>query len=149
MPTIAVSTIRAYRHYVSPYKGFRCAHNVLHGCGSCSDFGLRAFSRYGLVKAVRLQWRRFDDCRMAMGEIRRRRELWVAMAAAGSGEGTSAQAEEEKKSKKKGSSYCDPTPCPGDLADVACHGSRSIGNIGDGLFSADICAVGDACSCIP
>jgi putative component of membrane protein insertase Oxa1/YidC/SpoIIIJ protein YidD len=38
MANIAVGTIKLYRRYLSPLKGFRCAHNALHACGSCSGF---------------------------------------------------------------------------------------------------------------
>jgi len=30
--------ISLYQRYVSPYKGFRCAHRVLHGGDSCSEY---------------------------------------------------------------------------------------------------------------
>jgi putative component of membrane protein insertase Oxa1/YidC/SpoIIIJ protein YidD len=65
MSNIAVGTIKLYRRYLSPHKGFRCAHNALHASGSCSDFGLRAFRRYDLGSAVASMNARFNACRTA------------------------------------------------------------------------------------
>jgi hypothetical protein len=39
----AIGTIGVYRRYLSPCKGYRCANNVLHDNGSCSDFALSVF----------------------------------------------------------------------------------------------------------
>jgi predicted nucleic acid-binding Zn ribbon protein len=44
MSTIAVAGIDLYRRYLSPLKGFRCAHHALHGAGSCSTFGRDVFA---------------------------------------------------------------------------------------------------------
>lgn len=32
--------IAIYRRFISPKKGFSCAHNHVHGQGSCSDWAL-------------------------------------------------------------------------------------------------------------
>ncbi len=61
----AVSLIRTYRRWVSPHKGFRCAHQVLHGAGSCSTFGLTVFQTHSFGQAVTLRRERFRDCRHA------------------------------------------------------------------------------------
>lgn len=34
---VAVQAIQLYRRFISPHKGFKCAHHVLHQNGSCSD----------------------------------------------------------------------------------------------------------------
>lgn len=80
-----VTAIDAYQAWVSPYKGFRCAHNVLHGRGGCSGFGKRAFTRFPALMAWQLLQLRFAECRAAYGllmsetpEERRRRRQEVA-----------------------------------------------------------------------
>lgn len=40
--------VRAYRRYLSPRKGFRCAHAALHGGPTCSAFALHALAEPGL-----------------------------------------------------------------------------------------------------
>lgn len=65
MTTLAVGAIGVYRRYLSPWKGFRCAHAALHGRGSCSDFGLRVYERHPFATATALMRRRFAACRRA------------------------------------------------------------------------------------
>ena len=62
MGAVSVGAIKLYRSYVSPYKGFQCANNVVFGTGSCSDFGLKVFRRYPMVVAVQLLKLRFQAC---------------------------------------------------------------------------------------
>lgn len=65
MTTLAVGAIGVYRRYLSPWKGFRCAHAALHGRASCSDFGLRVYERHAFATATALMRRRFAACRQA------------------------------------------------------------------------------------
>ncbi len=65
MSTMAVGAIGVYRHYLSPLKGFRCAHAALHHRGTCSDFGLRVYGRHAFSKATAMLRRRFAECRSA------------------------------------------------------------------------------------
>lgn len=39
--------IRLYQRWISPYKGFRCAHRVVHGGASCSEFAVQAIQSHG------------------------------------------------------------------------------------------------------
>ncbi|MCB1897118.1 MAG: membrane protein insertion efficiency factor YidD [Rhodocyclaceae bacterium] len=50
---------------LSPYTEFRCAHRVLHGGWSCSEFGPQAVLRFGVIRFVALQRRRFVRCAQA------------------------------------------------------------------------------------
>src|SRR3954454_12863244 len=62
----------AYDHsqrWLSPYKGFRCAHQFLHSEGSCSHFGLRAFEEYPFAEARRELKARLAECRAAAATI--------------------------------------------------------------------------------
>lgn len=54
--------ISGYQRYLSPRKGFCCAHRTLHGGLSCSEFGRRVVLRYGIIHFVLLQARRFSRC---------------------------------------------------------------------------------------
>jgi uncharacterized protein len=67
--SVAVGAIQLYRQYLSPRKGFRCAHNAVYGGGSCSDFGLRVFRRYSLLFGWHLLQLRFAACKIAHCEI--------------------------------------------------------------------------------
>lgn len=69
MTNIAVGAIEVYRRHLSPRKGYRCAHNALHHCGSCSDFGLRVYRRLAFSTATALLLRRLTDCRTAYAAI--------------------------------------------------------------------------------
>lgn len=58
----ALVAIGAYQRYVSPYKGFCCAHRARTGHASCSQFARRAIERCGLLAGLRLLRRRFGAC---------------------------------------------------------------------------------------
>ncbi|WIT14279.1 membrane protein insertion efficiency factor YidD [Paucibacter sediminis] len=55
--------IGAYQRYLSPYKGFACAHRVHTNRCSCSAFARRAIRKYGAFKAFTLLLLRFETCR--------------------------------------------------------------------------------------
>lgn len=62
---LAVSMIHGYRRWISPYKGFRCAHHVVYGCGSCSDYGLEVFQSDPFLEAWSKLKERLKACRTA------------------------------------------------------------------------------------
>ena len=57
--------ISAYQRYVSPYKGFCCAHHALHRRRSCSAFAKKVVLRFGVLRLGPLLARRFKACRGA------------------------------------------------------------------------------------
>lgn len=64
LQNIAVWSIILYQKYISPYKGFSCAHRISLGSGTgCSGYAKKVFARYGLIKGYALLQRRFYDCR--------------------------------------------------------------------------------------
>ena len=63
---LALWLIGLYQRWVSPYKGFRCAHAVLHGGPGCSGFAKRAIREHGFWRAIAHIRQRFRDCRAAM-----------------------------------------------------------------------------------
>ena len=58
----AVAAIGAYQRYISPHKGFCCAHRACTGHASCSQFARRAIERCGLLAGLRLLRRRLQAC---------------------------------------------------------------------------------------
>jgi uncharacterized protein len=124
----AVGSIRAYQRWVSPYKGFRCAHHALHGEGSCSHFGLAAFrsNRFGTAWGLLLA--RFHACREALATLSQ-------MANDGG-------ADAPKRRRSPGGSA--PTAC--DFADCACAADLIPSGVADCLPSGgcafDACEIG-------
>lgn len=57
--------ITAYQRYVSPHKGFCCAHHAYHHRGSCSAFGKKIVLRFGVLRFVMLMRLRLKACRSA------------------------------------------------------------------------------------
>jgi uncharacterized protein len=65
MRALALPAIRLYQKHISPYKGFACAYRVHLGRGSCSNLGLRAIRRYGLLAGIRILQQRLALCHVA------------------------------------------------------------------------------------
>jgi len=62
--------IVAYQKYISPHKGYRCAHRALHGSWSCSEYVKRMVDRYGVRKGFKLAILRFQACEEAHHHIK-------------------------------------------------------------------------------
>jgi putative component of membrane protein insertase Oxa1/YidC/SpoIIIJ protein YidD len=63
--SLAVTAITGYQRFISPYKGFSCAHRVLYGCESCSQYFKRVISEEGIFTAITNAKGRFQECREA------------------------------------------------------------------------------------
>ena len=61
----AALLIRGYQRFLSPYKGFACAHRVHHGGLSCSEFVRRRMLADGFWRGITAARARFRDCRTA------------------------------------------------------------------------------------
>jgi putative component of membrane protein insertase Oxa1/YidC/SpoIIIJ protein YidD len=111
-PGVALAdlAIAGYQRYLSPYKGFRCAHCVLHGGLSCSEAVKRLIRLHGVFSAWPHVRERFAQCRAAAQTLRA--QPMVAPF--------TAQAEGDGKDKKKGSAWdlADCIPNPG--CDLPC-----------------------------
>ena len=59
----------AYQKYISPHKGFCCAHRVHNGSDSCSAWAIRIIKKHGLFLLIPLMLRRFKACANAYKEI--------------------------------------------------------------------------------
>jgi putative component of membrane protein insertase Oxa1/YidC/SpoIIIJ protein YidD len=57
--------VLAYRHWISPYKGFHCAYGALTKEPSCSAVGLQAFRENTFSQAIPIILTQFARCRTA------------------------------------------------------------------------------------
>ena len=62
---ILLILISWYQNYLSPHKGFSCAHRVLHGGESCSCYIKRTILEQDLVTSISLTRQRFRACSSA------------------------------------------------------------------------------------
>lgn len=67
------SLITAYQRWLSPFKGFSCAHRILHGGSSCSGYALQILESDGPWRLLPLMHRRFRDCEQANASLRAQR----------------------------------------------------------------------------
>lgn len=153
MRAVAVLAIDGYQRFMSPYKGFRCAHDVLHGQGGCSGYARRAILKHGVVEGLSLLRQRFAACKAAA------LTLQAIAPAPGSGQRTTPQGtldatEDERKRRQPNhwSNVCDCSP-PGNCGPsssgspaAGCDGMPSLGCSAP-ADAIDVCSVGDACAC--
>ncbi|MBO6133434.1 MAG: membrane protein insertion efficiency factor YidD [Lachnospiraceae bacterium] len=57
MKRLAVSLVKGYKKYISPYKGVKCPY-----IPSCSDYALEAIEKYGFLKGSRMAAFRILRC---------------------------------------------------------------------------------------
>jgi len=79
--SLAVAAIRGYQRWISPYKGYVCAHRVLHRRLSCSEFARREILTKGIRRAWSGMLEQFRECRDAASFLRTRRRETLAMSA--------------------------------------------------------------------
>jgi len=65
MKYFCIALISFYQRFLSPYKGFNCAHQVLHQTGSCSNAIKALIDEKGLYKALPEIKERFRECTSA------------------------------------------------------------------------------------
>lgn len=51
-----------YKKFISPYKGFRCAHSHYTGGSSCSTYGLETLNENDFKTSLKLIFHRFHAC---------------------------------------------------------------------------------------
>jgi putative component of membrane protein insertase Oxa1/YidC/SpoIIIJ protein YidD len=78
---VAAAMIRAYQRWISPYKGFRCAHRKLYGGRSCSEFALHEILDRGVRDAMPGIRNQFRECGAASRILRRRKQAAMAVVA--------------------------------------------------------------------
>ena len=57
MKIIFIKIIRFYQKYISPYKGTKCPY-----VPSCSQYGLEAIEKYGVLRGCMLGGKRILKC---------------------------------------------------------------------------------------
>ena len=127
----ALLAIRVYQRWISPYKGFRCAHSVLHGGPGCSGYAAEAIRDRGLLGAIRPIRQRFRDCRAA----------FVTLMAE-----KSDDSDNEPKGGKSGIRGILGNVCPGLC--VGCDLGAAPGGVACGGASAGAEAAGGVCSAV-
>lgn len=70
----AIFGITVYQLFLSPYKGYRCAHAVLHQGNSCSQAVKLLIAEQGVWHSRASIQQRFAECRAAALVLRRRYE---------------------------------------------------------------------------
>jgi putative component of membrane protein insertase Oxa1/YidC/SpoIIIJ protein YidD len=128
----ALSAIRGYQRWISPYKGYRCALCAVTGGESCSNYGFRVIERFGLRRGLGLLDRRFELC----AHVRRR---LAAAAPAPSLPRPQPTVRNPWRHKEQG--HCD-VPCdsPGcDLPDLHCHGGGRACSVAGDLLDLASC----------
>lgn len=133
---IATTSISGYQKHISPRKGFSCAHRLLHGGESCSQYVKRMITKKGLVVAIRASRQRFEACREA-NQILRAKNYF-----------SSSDENKGKRDKKAKSTQPERTNCPQLLECGDCPMLEipvDCLNCGSGLDcgAADCGAVGD------
>ena len=80
---VAAALITGYQRWISPHKGFACAHRILHQGASCSQYTKQMILHHGLWTAMPLVRSRFQDCRAAHHTLLERRAQSALQAASG------------------------------------------------------------------
>ena len=65
----ALAMIGFYQRFLSPHKGFRCAHSVQTGRRGCSALGARAIRRHGLWNGLGVLGCRLDACALSHEDL--------------------------------------------------------------------------------
>ncbi|WP_104402380.1 membrane protein insertion efficiency factor YidD [Vibrio penaeicida] len=95
MRYLAVVLIRFYQRFISPYKGFRCAHACLHQGDSCSEAVKKIIQEHGVFSSRTRISQRFSACKVANDTLKRDKR--------------------KKKDKKENDHFCDGASCCTDI----------------------------------
>gem|GEM_PF-454339 len=69
---IARWLLRGYTNFLSPYKGYGCAHRLVEGGQSCSSYYDQTLRTHQFLEATRLLHTRLRDCRSAAESAKHR-----------------------------------------------------------------------------
>lgn len=94
---IWIALIKLYQHYISPYKGFSCAHVAVHKGDSCSEAIKKIIAKHGILTGRKLIKTRFNECTVAYQSL-----------------------EKSRKNKKKRENCCDHCDALSCLPDKTC-----------------------------
>lgn len=62
---VAIALIGGYQRYLSPRKGYSCAHRIVYGGLSCSEYVKNTLSNTNMFESALLAGQRFRACRRA------------------------------------------------------------------------------------
>ncbi len=71
---IAIKIIRFYQRYLSPRKGYVCAHHALHNGGSCSFWAISVIESQGVLAMISQFGGRIAECSEASKRLSARKE---------------------------------------------------------------------------
>ncbi len=131
--TAAALSIGGYQKYLSPYKGFGCAHRVLHRGRSCSEYTKCAILERGVVAAMPLMLERFRACKVANERLQHRHQRLVNRTISLSDSFAKIDGEEESEHRRQR------------RRDSNCSLSDDLGCCGNGVD----CVSGFPCDCYP
>jgi putative component of membrane protein insertase Oxa1/YidC/SpoIIIJ protein YidD len=126
---VGVTAITGYQKHISPHKGFACAHRVLHGGESCSQYFKRVIAHDGFRAALIKSRERFQACKQA-NQILRLREAQCQRRS------HAQQPEQEAQNTQS------PKKAPGKSAQPACGISSLSSDVTDCVTCADF-----GCNC--
>lgn len=139
----AVVAIGLYQKYLSPVKGFVCAHRVLHGGDSCSEYARRGIQTHGIRKGIDLLRKRLVECRTACEILTDRREIG-SFTVKRSEELVNEEPDEPESGKQRPQTFLDPACCNLDPSCCNTLGSCEVANILPTQAAGDAC-VGAGC----
>ncbi|WP_299407847.1 membrane protein insertion efficiency factor YidD [Acaryochloris sp. IP29b_bin.148] len=130
--SLLVFSIRDYQRYLSPHKGFSCAHRRVYGGVSCSEYLRRSVQNESLVDALSHFQQRLRACKQASrifnaGHSHRRRKKREAWGDCGAG-------------------WCDSSCIPLDVCDL-CDLDCDLSPDCDALEGLDGCIDCGECDC--
>ncbi|MBD2430048.1 MULTISPECIES: membrane protein insertion efficiency factor YidD [Fischerella] len=156
---ISIIAITGYQKYISPHKGFACAHRVLYGGESCSGYIKRVIATEGLQAGLLMSRDRFAACKQASQILFSCQRVKTARAKMQFANSESEEEDEEdeevlentSKSKRQSSSIgkhrpnssynrhnnCDNINCDSSLQDcsscpeISCDFANAIGDLGN------------------
>lgn len=119
---VAIEAIRLYQRRLSPLKGYRCAHRILHRGDSCSEHARRGIATDGVFRGLQQLRSRFGECREACRILKARRLLF-AMSDGLDVVTDEPSSDEFKSHRRRGANGCDLLyTFPTDLVGDACVG---------------------------
>ena len=71
---LATAAITLYQRYISPHKGYCCAHRAYTGEDSCSQYAKVAITENGFFSAFPLIREQFNKCNFAAEQMRKERK---------------------------------------------------------------------------
>jgi len=130
---MATTSIAAYQQYISPHKGFACAHRLLKGGESCCEYIKQAIAQEGFLAALAISRQRFAACREA-NQILKARYRSIS----------SHDDPDSKREKSKNRSNDCADACP-DCAGVGCETLDCTSGLDCGTVDCAHCGSGVDC----